>query len=102
MGRSRRDGEGRGNGEDLGAGLGEVAVEVREAQVVADRHPEAEAGRVGEDGAVARAIGGGLAVALGAADVDVEHVDLVVAGADRAVGADEERAVDEAAVARRP
>ena len=93
-----RHGEGGGHGQHLGAGLGEVAVEAGEAQVVADGEAEAEAGGLGDDGAVARAVGGGFAVALAAVERDVEHVDLVVAGADAALRADEERAVDEAAV----
>ena len=48
--------------------------------------------------AVARPEGGRFAVALAAAELDVEHVDLVVARAHRAVRADQERAVGEAAV----
>src|SRR5439155_8341541 len=43
----------------------------------------------------ARAIGGALAIALAAGQVDVEHVDLVVAGDDPARGVDEERAVSQ-------
>ena len=48
----------------LGAGLGEVAVEMREAQVVADRHAEPDARRLGDHRLIAGPVGGGLAVAL--------------------------------------
>ena len=96
-----RHGEGGGHGQDLGAGLGEVAVEVREAQVVADGEAEHDLARLGQHRLLAGPEGGGFAVALAAVERHVEHVDLVVAGADRAVGADQERAVGEAAVRRR-
>ena len=99
MGLAGRHGEGRGDGEDLGAALGEAAVERREAQVVADGHAEADPGGGRDDGLAAGAEGGGFAVALPRAEIDVEHVDLVVARDDAAVRAEEQAAVDEAIVA---
>src|SRR6266480_6129411 len=85
----------RRNGQEIGAGLRKRAVEMREAHIVADRHPEPAPRGLGDDGPAARTIGVALAVALAARQIDVEHVDLVVAGDDRALGIDQEGPVGE-------
>ena len=43
-------------------------------------------------------IGRGFAPALAIVEIDVEHVDLVVAGDERAIGREQERAVGDLAV----
>ena len=78
-----------------------AAIEMREAQIVAHRHPEDAPRRLGQDRAAARAEGVALAVAFAAGEIDIEHVDLVVAGDDRAAGIDEIGAVGEAPFAFR-
>ncbi len=90
--------EGGGGEDDLRARLGEYPVEVGKADVVADGETECRKGGAGDHGAGAGAVGGGFAIRLGGGDVDVEHVDLVVAGGDLAVGRDQVGAVGETAV----
>ena len=86
--------EGRRHGDEGGAALGQRAVERREAHVVADRQPDPAPGQVGDHGRLARLVIGGLAIALAAGQIDIEHMDLVVAGEQIAVRPDQERAVD--------
>ena len=86
-------GEGRRAREEGRAGLGQRPVQRREAQVVADRQAEPAPGQVGDHGLLARPVAARLAVALAAGEIDVEHVDLVVAGDDLALRIDQERAV---------
>ena len=86
--------EGGRHGEERRAAFGERAVQRRKAHVVADRQPDAAPGQVGDHGGFARLIVGGFAIALAARQIDVEHVDLVVAGDHVAVRSDQERAVD--------
>ena len=81
--------------------MGERAVEMREAHVVAHRHAERAPGQRRRHRALARAIGRRLAIALAARQIDVEHMDLVVARAQRAVGRDQAGPVGEASVLRR-
>ena len=69
------------------------AIERREAQIVANRQGEPAPRQVGDHGKVAGTVGVGFAIALAAGEVDVEHVDLVVARGDVAVAVDQERAV---------
>ena len=92
----RRDGEGGRHGDDPRAADREDPVELREADVVADRQaqPDAAGGRADDD-LLARLLVLGLAVDH-ALDDDVEHVDLAVGGADLAVGADVQRRVAQA------
>ena len=74
--------------------LGQRAIQRGKAHVVADRQPDPAPRQVGDHGGFARLVIGGLAIALAAGQIDVEHVDLVVAGEHVAVGPDQERAVD--------
>ena len=55
--------------------------------------PSRPHGRSASDGEVASAVVAQLAIALAAREIDVEHMDLVVAGDDLAVGRDQEGAV---------
>jgi hypothetical protein len=94
-------GEGRGHQQDRSARLGERPVELREAQVVADAEADPPERRLGDHRRVAGRYHRALAVALAAGQVDVEQVDLVVAGADLALGVDEVGAVPDPPVGRR-
>ena len=80
--------------------VGELAVELREAQVVADGQADRQAGELGDHrvGAGRRPVG----LAIGdPADVDVEQVDLRVRGGDGAVRGEHDRHIADArAVAR--
>jgi hypothetical protein len=89
--------EGGGNGEHIGSGLGQRAVEMREAQVIAHGQAEPAPGQVGDDASVARLVVLRLAVALAARQLDVEHVDLVEAGDDYALRREQQRAVGDLA-----
>ena len=86
--------EGGRHGEKRCAAFGKRAIQRRKTHVVADRQADAAPGQVGDHGGFARLIIGGFAVALAARQIDVEHVDLVVACDHRAVRSDQERAVD--------
>ena len=69
---------------------------MREAQIVADASCRAGPTAVaGDDGAVARPDRRCFRDSFRRRQIDVEHVDLVVAGDDGAVGIDQERAVGE-------
>ena len=94
--RDRR--KGRRHGQDLGPGLRQTPVERGKADVVADRQPEHAPGCLGQHRAVAGAKAVGFAVGFLGRDIHVEHVDLVVARADVAIGADQEGPVGEAPV----
>ena len=89
-------GEGRRHREERRAGFGQRAIERRKTHVVADRQPDAAPRQVRDHGGLARLVVGGLAIALAAGQIDIEHMDLVVAGEQIAVGPDQERAVDRA------
>ena len=78
-----RHGEGGGDAEDGRAVIAERRIKVGEAQIVADREAERAERRIDDDGAVAAAIGGRFAPAFAGRQIDVEQMDLVVAGADR-------------------
>ena len=54
----------------------------REAQVVADRQPQSPPRQLGNDRVGTRLVVDAFAVDLALAEIDVEHVDLVVARAD--------------------
>ena len=97
MRRAGRPREGRGNREEVGPGLGQRPVEMREAQVVADRDAERAPRQIGQHRHVARLIVLGLAVALAARQVDVEHMDLVEARLDLAAGREQQRPVGDLA-----
>ena len=72
---------------------GERAVKRGEAQIVADGQAEPAPWQVGGDADFAGTVVARLAIALAAAEIDVEHVDLVVARDDLALAVDQERAV---------
>ena len=86
-------GEGGGRSQRRGARMRLRAIEVREADVVADRDAELQPRQIDDDRAIARMIDGGFAPALAVRQIDVEEMDLVVAGEDLAVAAEEKRAV---------
>ena len=86
--------EGGGHGEERRTAFGERAIQRRKAHVVTDRQTNPAPGQVGDDGGFARLIVGGFAIALAAGQVDVEHMDLVVACDHEAVRPDQERTVD--------
>src|SRR5262249_39460934 len=87
----------RGRDRDEGrAGLRQRPVERWKAQVVANREPESTPRQVGDNGSVAGAEVTRFAVALAAREIDIEHVDLVVARGDLALWIDQERAIDRA------
>ncbi len=99
MGAAGRHREGRRDRQEIGAGLRQGAIELREAQVVAHGHAEHAPGQCGEHRRLAGTERVRFAVALAAGELDIEHVDLVVALRDRAVGGDEEGSVGEPLVA---
>ena len=84
-------GEGGRDGEKRAAGLGQRPVERREAQIVADGQAEPAPRQVGGDADFAGTVAARLAIALAAGEIDVEHVDLVVARDDLALAVDQER-----------
>ena len=86
-------GEGRRDRQERRAGLGERAVERRKAQVVADGHAEPAPWQIGDHRKIAGTIVARLAIALAVGEVDVEHVDLVVARDDLAPAIDQEGTV---------
>src|SRR6478735_532743 len=86
--------ERRRDRDERRTGLSQCAIERRKAQIVADRQPNSAPGNVHRRGEFARPVAAGLAVALAAREVDIKHVDLVVARGDLALWVDQERAVD--------
>ena len=96
-----RDGEGRWHRDQLGSSLGQSFEQGREAQVVANRQPErADRRAANHHRALAARIDRGFAPALAGRQIDVEQMDLVVAGADLALVIDDERTVGDLAGAR--
>ncbi len=83
-------GECRRDGEERSAGFGQRPIERREAQIVADGEAEPAPGQVGDDRQFARPVIVGFAIALAAGEIDVEHVDLVVARDHVALAVDQE------------
>ena len=74
----------------------ERAVELRETEVVADGKAEPAEGKIDNHSLAAWPARGRLAVALPSRQIDVEHMQLVVARGDLAFGIDEVRAVGHA------
>src|SRR5215470_3774419 len=68
--------------DERGAGFRQCPIERREAQVIADCEAQASPRQVGRNGALAGPEIARLAIALAAREIDVEHVDLVVARGD--------------------
>src|SRR5881397_2710493 len=73
---------------------------MREPHIVADGHAKPAPRRLGDDGAAAGAVGIALAIAFATRQIDVEHMNLVVAGDDAALRVDQEGAVGEPLLAR--
>src|SRR5437588_10863576 len=69
------------------------AVERREAQVVADRQAEPSPRQIRDDAKVAGTETARFAIALTAGEIDIEHVDLIIAGDDLAVAVDQKRPI---------
>src|ERR1700728_5166819 len=86
--------EGGWHGEERRAAFGERAVQRRKAHVVADREADAAPGQVRDHGGFARLVIGGFAIALATRQIDIEHMDLVIACENVAIRSDQERAVD--------
>ena len=89
-----REREGGRDREQLGAALGQGAVQLGEADVVTDGHAEgvAAVAERGHDHLVPGLLASRLGV-HGPIDLDIEHVELAVGGLDLAVGADVEARV---------
>src|SRR5262245_34411479 len=100
VGPPRRHREGRGNGDELSAGVGERAIEMRETQVVANREADFSPRQLGHDSLAAGLEMRALAMALAPWEIHVEHVDLVVAGGDSALRREEVGAVGDLAGGR--
>ncbi len=83
-------GKGRRDGEERGAGFGKRAIERREAQIVTDGEAESAPRQVGDDRQFAGPVIVGFAVTLAAGEIDIEHVDLVVACDHVALAVDQE------------
>ena len=92
---ARGPGEGGRNGKHPGTRVREVAVEIRKPKVVANGHAELGPGRLGEHCLGAGLVCLRLAIRFTAIQVDVEHMDFVVARLHRAIGADQHRPVGE-------
>ena len=90
---SRRHGEGRGHGDEEGALLGQRAIKLREAHIVADGETDGAERRVGNHGLIAAGHGIGFAVSFAASQFDIEQVDLAVAGGNRPFGRNQEAAI---------
>src|SRR5262245_35104552 len=71
--------EGRGHEQELGAGAGQLTVELGEAQVVTDRQTDLETGDTDDVRDIARTRARRLAQGSAIREVYVEQVDLVVA-----------------------
>ena len=93
VGAAGRNGEGGRHGQDRSARLGQRPVQIAEAQVVADGHADAAPRGLRQHRLVAGAERRRLAVALAIGEIDVEHVDLVVARRDGAIRAEQQAAV---------
>src|SRR4029450_4243082 len=86
-------GKRRWNADEGCAVFRQRAVERWEAQVVAHGQSEPTPRQVGDDADLGRPVAARLPIALAFRQVDVEHMDLVVARDDLALRIDQERAV---------
>ena len=89
-------GEGGGNGDELRTGKRERPVEGGEAEIVADREPQAAEGKLGNDGGRTRPGMVGFAVAFIPGKIDVEEMKLVVTRGDPPLRIDKIGAVGDA------
>src|SRR5215467_9820881 len=78
------------NGDEGAVRFGERPIERGEAQVIADRQAEPTPRQIGGDRALSWSEAVRLAVALAAGEIDVEHMDLVIARHDLARRIDQE------------
>jgi hypothetical protein len=83
-----------GHGQDLGAGQGKRAVQLGEAQVVADRQAQGRPDDLGGDQSMPSGHARRLGVTGPVIDGDVEQVELAVERRDGTVGRDQRRAVE--------
>src|SRR5262249_22724684 len=77
-------GERRRNGDEGSPGLRERAIKRRKAQVIADRQAQSAPWQIGRDRALTGFEAVRLAIAFAASEIDVKHVDLVIARNDLA------------------
>ncbi len=98
MGRARHRRKGGRHGQDTRARLCQAAIERGKPHVVTDRHAHRAEIRVAQNRAGAGTIPGAFAVAFRCADLDVKHVDLVIARGDLALRIDHERTVGKAPI----
>ncbi len=100
----RRERERGRHGDHLGAAHGEDPVQLGKAQVVADAHAEPRRRRPSSETTISSPglLGAPTRAYVGAVDLDVEHVDLAVDGAQPAVGADVDAGVGALRRAVRP
>src|SRR5690625_1759048 len=89
MGATGELGEGSGNRKKACALFRQYAVKLRKAQVIADAQPQRTPGQRSHHHLFSWLEGLGLPVVLAVGDVDVEHVNLVIARRDRTLGAEE-------------
>ena len=73
-------------------------MQVGKADVVADRHADFREPGIGQNRTITRPVASGFAICLGFGHLNIEHVDLVIPGADRPIRADQERAIGETPV----
>ena len=85
MGHAGDTGEGGGRSQHLRARLGIGAVEHRKADIITDRQPDGAFHARRDHACVAGRDGGGFAIAVAAAEVDVEEMDLVIPRRDCAL-----------------
>src|ERR1700733_13205999 len=86
--------EGRRNREKHAAGFGERPIKARKPKVVTYRDAEPAPRQFRHDRMFARRIAARFAIGLAVSEIDVEHVNFVVARGDRALWIDQEAAVD--------
>jgi hypothetical protein len=75
--------------DNLGAGESQAAIELGEAQIVADAEPNCAARRTRPDDLAAGQLGVGLLYRDAAGQIDVEEMDFAIDRQARTVGADQ-------------
>src|SRR5579885_1030582 len=83
----------RGYRQHGGAGFRECTIECGEANVVADGHAHSSPWQIDEHGGVARAVVVRFAIAFPVFQIDVEHMNFVIACGDLSGPIDEEAAI---------
>ena len=87
-----------GHGQYGRTGLCQGAIQRGKAQIIADAHPDPAERRVRHHRPCPRPIAGRFTILLGCRDIDVEHVDLVIAGTNAAVWRDQKGPVGKTAI----